>query len=204
MTLITPELSVSFRSALRMRSKSLQPIKSVGMVGASVDSWKLPNERTPSDYVLEPFEEDFLLATNRLVQPYGYEVGVNVKVHVSELKRKSDFLTGAFNGLDIHLLVLSSLYFNPDRDHTLGANTLQSPLASDPRNWINAFETISPVIILNIWKNGDQESGHNISEMIDRVEGYKSIYFCHSGLVSWDDCRSGYSVDNGGDLFLRM
>lgn len=204
MTLITPEISHIFKKSVSASSLDLKPLASIGMVGASVDLWKEPPERTPSDYILMPSEELFLISGNRLINPYGYRVDPNANIYVSELKKKSDFLQGAFNRVSIDFLVLSSIYYSPDRDHNLGVRTLQSPLAADPKNWVKAFKDISAVAILNIWQSMDQESGEDISEFIMATNMYESINCVSSGLVIYGLDTTDYILnDNGGELFLR-
>lgn len=205
MTLIRPEISDFFKDSAKDSPNHLTALTDVGMVGASVDSWKEVPDRTPKDYILEPSEEPFLNASNRNLNQHGYRIHPDANVYVSELKKKSDFLKGAFDNVNIDFLVLSSIYFNPERSPNTGNNTMQSPFAADPANWIKKFQDISALAILNIWKYGDQESGEAISDFIKATKIYTSVYCVSCGLVMLgEDTDLHLPEDNGGELFLKM
>jgi len=205
MTLIRPKISDFFKNSAKGSPDHLTVLTDVGMVGASVSSWKEVPDRTPRDYILQPSEEPFLNASNRNLNQHGYRIHPDADVCVSELKKKSDFLKGAFDNVNIDFLVLSSIYFNPNRSPNAGNNTMQSPLAADPENWIKKFQDISALAILNIWKFRDQESGEAISEFIQSTKMYKSVYRVSCGLVMQGKDTDLYlPEDNGGELFLKM
>lgn len=207
MSLLHPELAPYFLKACAKVNDALTPLNTVGMVGASCHLFRNQNTGEIELSVLEPSEHDFLDAGHHLLVPHGYGLGKEPQVLVSEYKRGSDFLNGAFKGAHIDLLVLSSLFYDPEFiGRAPGPNMMQSPLADKEENWVNTFAEVDAEAILNVNKYGDEQSGRELSEFILRTGKYKSVATTGGNLTGhsrWAPDGAIYS-SNGAELFLKI
>lgn len=204
MALVKPIIAPYFYDALEQADKSLMPLETIGMVGASCDYFRDDKTGEIEESILEISEHDLLDAGHNLLIAEGYRIAEKPDVLVSEIKQKSDFLAGAFREAHIDFLVLSALYYNPENLEAQGPMTHQSPLAGDEHNWLKTFREIRAKAVLNVSKNGDRKSFEDISSLISRTGLYKSVYKSHDAITDMAKFRDDLSCWDfrGGELFV--
>lgn len=151
MSLIEPILADYFHEALERSDTSLKPLQRVGMVGASTAILRDEKTNKIQEEFLEITEHDLLDAGHHMLARHGYGVGHPIVVYVSEYKRGSDFLNGAFRQAHIDFLVLSALFYDPKDLRPHGPMTHQSPHAADEQKWFEAFDETKAKAILNVF-----------------------------------------------------
>ena len=191
MPLKQAELTPEFQDVLSSKPSGSKLITVLGAVGALSFAGRLAGE------------ENRLNAVNRHLLPHGYSISPNASVHVSDLGSDSDMLKGDLNNSKITLLFLSCLYYNPD-DKSGALAMQQSELAFDPENWIQSFQDIAALVIVNMWFSADQASGERLSDLILKTQQYSSILQLDDFVCSEQDCFDGsYEQKVGGEIFVR-
>ena len=195
MSLLTWKLSGSFTTSSAAEKGTMCSLETIGIVGVeSMNSDHRLNYDSDVVPILYSSEEHILLAIQNPLAEQGYQILSESMILTCDLNNDSDFLKGAFKDAHLDLLVLSSLFYDPDDNKPIGQATRQSSFANDSDKWLGAFEESNAKAILNTWFGFDKPSGCGLSRLIAQTTMYESVYYAPIGFAS---------LGKGAELFLR-